>query len=213
MSLGKNSIDCILSGTLGDKVWVNRNGKNYTRSKPASVANPRTPEQLVQRTRFSVIVRFLQPLKLLLRVGFKNDSVIMSPFNAAMGFNLKHAIIGTYPEYEIEYSKVLVSRSPLPEALNPSAVSNCVAEIVFSWDDNSSRINARADDKALLVVYSPVRQKAEWVLSGQTRIGGIQNITLSEGFSGDEVHCYMAFQNASQRVVSDSRFVGSLRVI
>ena len=211
MSFGKNSIDCVLSGSIGNEVWVNRNGKNYRRSKPSRVSNPKSQSQLDHRARFTTMIRFLQPLTLFLRLGFKSVAMEMSPFNAAMSCNLKMAITGAYPDYVIDYPKAMVSRGSLPGALNPQAVSGSTAEIAFSWDDNSSKIGARGDDKALLVVYNPVKQMAAWVIGGgHTRTGGNQTIILPSDFSGDEVHCYMAFQNASQTRVSDSQHVGSL---
>jgi hypothetical protein len=50
-------------------------------------------------------------------------------------------------------------------------------------------------------------------LGSSTRLEGSQSITLPASFSGNEVHCYISFQNANQTVISDSRFVCSLIVV
>jgi len=212
MIRGKNRIDCLLSGTLGDKVYFVRNGIQFTRSKPVHNLKPRTAAQLDQRARFTVILKFLQPLTIFLRVGFRNDKSTMSPFNAAMSYNFKNALTGAYPEYAIDYSKVLVSQGNLPGALYPAAVSVGGGKIEFTWDDNSAEIDAMANDKAVLVVYNPGKQEAEFLLSDNTRIGGNQIITLPTEFTGDTVHCYIAFQKTNQKAISNSLHIGEILV-
>jgi len=178
----------------------------------ATVSNPQTEAQMNQRAKFSTVLKFLQPLTPFLRIGFKNEAIGKTAFNAAMSFNIQNAISGTYPAYEIDYSKALVSRGTLPAALNPEVTSTTAGEIKYTWADNSSDTNAMADDKALLVVYNPARWQAITVVDGNTRTGGSQTITLPANFSGDEVQCFIAFQNANQSVLSNSQFVGGIIV-
>ena len=208
ISLRPKSIIGLMSGSVGDQVWCIRNGKNYVRSKPTFVLKSKTAKQLDHSARFTLMVRFLKTLTPFLRVGFKSQTGTMSAFNAAMSYNLMNAIAGNYPDYCIDYSKVMVSIGSLPEALNPIAVSRLAGEIEFSWDDNR---NAMANDRVFLVVYNPAKQVAT-IEGSNARMEGGQIITLPEDFSGDEVHCYMAFQNAGQSVVSNSLYVGSLKV-
>lgn len=66
------------------------------------------------------------------------------------------------------------------------------------------------DDKVLLVVYNPAKLQAVSVVGGNTRVEGSQSITVPALFLGDEVQCYIAFQNANQSVLSDSQYIGSL---
>lgn len=201
------------SGKVGTVVGGNWNGIDYMRSKESGRTDAKSIAQQNQRAKFLTVVQFLSPLKGFLPLGFKNRAVHMSPYNAATSYHLEKAITGTFPDYEIDYSKVMVSQGKLPGALNPTAISNSANEIGFSWDNNSAKIDAMGNDNAVLVVYNPVKQNAIWVVSGQTRIAGSQTITLPASFSGDEVHCYLSFQKANQTVISDSQFVCSLRVM
>ena len=201
------------SGKVGTVVGGNWNGIDYMRSNESGRSDAKSFAQLNQRAKFSTIIQFLKPLKGFLRIGFKSQAVHMSAFNAATSFNMANALKGTFPDYQIDYSKVMVSQGKLPGALNPSAVSGSIAEIGFSWENNSAKINARADDKAVLVIYNPVKEKAISDFGGSTRIGGSQRINLPANFSGDEVHCYISFQNVGQSVISNSQFVGSLVVL
>ena len=213
MSKFKQGILGGFSGKVGTVIGGSWKGIDYMRGIAARVSNPRTQAQLNQRAKFAATIKFLQPLTPFLRVGFKNQAVKMSAFNAAMSFNIHNAITGTYPAYEIDYANALISRGTLPEALNPSAVSAVAGKIAFTWQDNSQDANAMPDDKALLVVYNPVKQHAITIVDGNTRLSGSQVITLPASFSGDEVQCYISFANANQSVLSNSQFIIGLIVL
>lgn len=201
-----------LSGKVGTVIGGSWNGINYMRGLPTSYTNPRTQAQLNQRAKFTTTINFLRPLASFLRVGFKNAAVKMSGFNAAMSYTIRNAIKGIYPAYEIDYNKVLVSRGPLPGALNPVAASTVTGKVDFTWDNNSFDAGASDDDKVLLVIYSPLRHKAVTLVDGATRIAGSQTVTLPETFSGEQVHCYLGFQDASQSFISDGAYVGTVSV-
>lgn len=213
MSTIKQGILGGFSGKVGTVIGASWKGINYMRGIAPSVSNPRTQAQLNQRAKFSATIKFLQPLTSFLRIGFKNEAVGMTAFNAAMSYTIHNAISGVYPSYEIDYAKALVSQGSLPEALNPTAVSTTASEVKFTWEDNSLDTNAMPDDKVLLVVYNPVKKRAVTVEGGNTRTSGSQVITLPDSFSGDEVQCYIAFQNANQSVLSNSQFVIGLIVL
>jgi hypothetical protein len=200
------------SGKVGTVVGGKWNGIDYMRSRVANFKDAKSTAQQNQRARFLTVVQFLSPLKDFLPMGFKSRAVHMSSYNAATSYHLEMAITGTFPDFGIDYSKVKVSLGKLPGALNPAAVSISANEIGFTWDNNSAKVGAMANDNAVLLVYNPIKQNALWVVSGQTRIGGGQTITLPASFSGDEVHCYLSFQKANQTVISDSQFVGSVIV-
>lgn len=201
------------SGKVGPVVGANWNGIDFMRSRSNNFSDAKSAAQLDQRARLTTIIEFLKPLKDILRVGFKSKAVRMTAYNAATSYHMENALMGTSPDYQIDYSRVMVSQGKLPGALNPAAFLGSPAEIWFTWENNSAKIGARADDKAVLVVYNAARQKAISYLGGSTRIGGSQSINLPDSFSGDEVHCYISFQNAGQSVISNSQFIGSLVVL
>lgn len=124
-----------------------------------------------------------------------------------MAYNLKNAITGIYPGYTIDYEKALVSRGSLPGALNPGVTSMVAGKVDYSWDDNSQDTNTSIDDKAVLVVYNPLRNQAVTVIGGSTCESGLDTITLPDLFSGESVECYIAFTDANESVVSDSQWV------
>jgi len=200
------------SGKVGTVVGAFWKGIATMRSLASSVSNPNTPAQLEQRAKFSAIVKFLKPLTSFLRIGFKNAAIKMSAFNAAMSYNYSHAITGTYPVFDIDYTKVLVSQGNFPGALNPVGEAGIAGAVDFTWDDNTWEAEATAEDLSVLVVYNPTKDAAVSVIGAITRAIGAQTITLPNSYTGDEVQCYIAFTNAKGSVISNSQFVGSVIV-
>ena len=212
MSTIKQGILGGFSGKVGTVIGASWKGISYMRGIAATVSNPRTPAKLAQRAKFAAAIKFLQPLTPFLRVGYKSQAIQMSAFNAAMSYTVKNALTGIYPLYAIDYSKALISRGNLPGALNSVATSVIPGEIEYTWNNNSDDTNAMPDDKVILIVVNPAKFQAVTLVGGNTRAAGSDTITLPTSFVGDEVQCYIAFQNATQSVLSNSQFVSHLVV-
>jgi hypothetical protein len=200
------------SGKVGSVVGGVWKGIAYMRSLPVSVANPQTDAQLAQRQKFSVTMRFLQPLSEFLKTGFKAYAVKMTGINAAMGYNIKNALTGTYPNIAIDYPNALVSRGNLAGVLNQVASSTVAGTVKFDWEDNTGEIGASALDKTLLVVYNPTQNQAVTVSQLAERADGTQTVTVPDSFSGDLCECYIAFITADGVTVSNSAFAGAVTV-
>lgn len=201
------------SGKVGTVAGGSWNGIDYMRGNPTHISNPRTVAQQDQRAKMSAVIKFLSPLKDFLRLGFKSKAIKMSAFNAATSYNLAHAVIGNFPDYEIDFSKVMVSQGKLPGAVNPGIISTASGQIKFTWDDNSLDLNASPDDRAIFLVYNPQKESTVTSFGGSFRTSGSQTIDLPENMEGDEVVCYISFQNARQTMISDSGFAGAMVVL
>lgn len=200
------------SGKVGTVIGACWNGIDYMRGLAASITNPRTPAQLEQRAKFSLIITFLRSLTAFLRIGFKSAAQKMSAFNAAMAYNVKNAITGIYPALAIDYTKIVVSRGNLAGVLNPGLVSNVAGKVDFTWDDNSYEPNAMDDDQIFLVVHEPISGRSATLVGGATRQAGSDSITLPDVFSGFQVECWLGFTNADESEVSDSIYGGKVSV-
>ena len=199
------------SGKVGNVIGVNWKGIDYMRVKPASVANPKTEGQVDQRSKFSTVLQFLQPLQGFLKVGFHAYAVKMTEFNSAMSYNVKNAITGEYPDYAIDFESALVSRGALTGALNPEASSPGLGQVQFNWADNSNDGNASPTDKAMVLVYNPVKNEAVYVTDGPERSTGTHTLTVPDNYSSDTVHTFIAFLN-EENEVSNSKYVGEVVV-
>jgi hypothetical protein len=205
------SVIGVLKGKIGQVVGFTWKGIPVLRVLPGSIANPQTDKQLAQRQKWSVTMHFLKPISEFLKTGFKSYAVKMTGINAAMGYNIKNALTGTYPNIAIDYPNALVSRGNLAGALNQVAASTVAGTVHFTWDDNSGEIGASTNDKTLLVIYNPSQNQAVTVNELAERGDETQTVTVPDSFSGDLVQCYMAFINEAGEV-SNSAFAGAVTV-
>ena len=200
------------SGGVGNVVGGSWKGIDYMRIRAASVSNPQTDRQLDQRMKFAIIMRFLQPLSQFIRNGFKFYAIKMTAMNAAMAWNLRNALQGTYPDYAINYSSALVARGNLAPALNPVASSTVAGTVLFKWDNNSDETNASTSDSTLLVVFNPSKNQAVYLEGESKRVDGTQSVTVPNSFSGDQVQCYIAFTTEDGQELSNSKYAGVVTV-
>ncbi len=200
------------SGKVGNVIGGNWKGIDYMRVRPASVSNPQTEGQVDQRSKFSTVLGFLQPLRGFLKIGFRGYAIKMTEFNSAMSYNVKNAVIGVYPDYVIDFESALISRGGLTGALNPTVNSPAVGQVQFNWVDNSIDGNARPTDRAMVLVYNPARNEAVYVTDGSARSIGNHTLTVPDQYSGDTVYTFIAFISEDRKEVSNSKYVGELIV-
>jgi hypothetical protein len=198
-----------VSGKVANVVGSRWKGIDYIRAKPQSVANPRTLSQVNQRTKFSLVLRFLQPNLNFIRIGYKNYAVKKSQFNSAMSYVLNNAITGVSPDFEIDYSLALLTRGNLSGALNPIFDLTTPGQVEFSWDDNSTEGNALATDKVMVVVYNPTKGESVYLTEGAARTDLSQIVNIPNSYSGDELHMFISFMNFEETQLSNSIYIGS----
>jgi hypothetical protein len=129
-----------------------------------------------------------------------------------MSYILKNAVIGSYPNFTIDYANALISRGSLSGAMNGAAASSAAGAVEFTWGDNSSEGNAQATDKALILAYNKTKGEAIFVTNGAVRTAGTQTLTVPDDFSGDSVECFIAFISEDGLSVANSKYVGSVTV-
>ena len=198
-----------VSGKVANIVGARWKGIDYIRAKPQSVANPRTQLQVNQRTKFALVLRFLQPNLNFVKIGYKNFAVKKSQFNSAMSFILNNAITGNYPDYLIDYTVALLSRGNLATALNPQFDVSTPGQVKFTWEDNSTNGNAQATDKAMVVVYNPAKGESVYITEGATRADLTQTVIIPSNYSGDDIEMFISFKNAEETQLSNSIYIGS----
>jgi hypothetical protein len=199
-----------VSGKVANVVGASWKGIDYLRAKPQSVANPRTVLQVNQRTKFSLVLKFLQPNLSFVKLGFKNYAVKQSQFNSAMSYALNNAITGTtIDDFAIDYNLALLSRGTLSGALNPVFDLTTPGQVQFGWDDNSNEGSALPTDKAMVVVYNPLKGESVLITDGAVRTDLSQIATIPNSYVGDEILMFISFKNLAETQLSNSIFIGS----
>ena len=147
-------------------------------------------KQLEQQAKFALVMRFLQPLAVLLKINFNDFAVMKTGMNSAFAYNLENAITGTYPNFTIAYANVVVGRGDLPNVLGPAVTSGRSSIVTFSWTGNSGVANAQATDEALFVAYCPDLKQSIFAGAVRSALTGDPNLV---SFAGKVVETYITF--------------------
>jgi hypothetical protein len=157
------------------------------------------------------VLGILKPITGFIRVGYKRFTTKQTAFNAAMSYILNNAITGTFPDFSVDLSKVLVSRGNLTTASN-AAVLATGGSIGLTWDDNSSANMANATDKALVLVLNPLRAEAVYETAGNARTTGAQEIAAPAEWLGESVEVFLGFITEDGKDLANSVYLGSVTV-
>ena len=198
------------SGTVGSVIGGNWKGIDYMRSKSNRRKQRPTEQQQAQQIKFGLIMRFLQPMAALLNITFHDFAVKMTGINNAFKYTFEKAVTGVFPAFSIDYSKALVSRGKLPNAMAPAVTVGAASMLTFSWVDNSGVGLARAADQAVIVAYCPELQQAVYTTAGGSRDGLTAELNLLP-FSGLPVHTWIGFLSPGG-LVSNSIYTGEVTV-
>jgi len=199
------------SGKVGGMIGSSWHGISYMRRKPTSIKNPQTLLQKKQRGKFPIALAVLKPIKPVVRVGFKHYADRQSEFNAAMSYTLKHAILGEYPDYTIDYPNLLIARGTLTGA-NATSVVAPIGKIKLTWENNSGTGDAQPTDKAIVVAINPAKGEAAYTTEGAPRSAETEELQIPPSWSGNEVHIYLAFISEDGTEVATSTYCGSVAV-
>ncbi|NCC85884.1 MAG: hypothetical protein EOM03_17470 [Clostridia bacterium] len=199
------------SGKVGNIVGASWRGIDYIRSMPASVHNPRTEAQVSQRNKFSLVGKMLKTIVPIIRVGFAGSvGTGKSAFSVAMSYNVKNAVIGLFPDFEIDFDAVKISSGELYGAGNAEATS-AAGSITFDWDTDLLN-NAAATDKVILLAFNAVSGEASYDMNAATRADGSGSLAVPPTWDGELVDTYLALTSADGKLVSNSVYAGRVEV-
>jgi len=199
------------SGKVGNVVGASWRGIEYIRSLPSSVRNPRTEAQVTQRTRFALIGKMMKSIVPIIRIGFAGSvGKGKSAFSEAMSYNVNNAVIGLYPDFEIDFPMVKVTTGKLYGAGN--AAATCAAgSLNYVWDSDLLN-NAAATDRVILMAFNPVKNESAFDMEAATRADGSGTLDLPPAWDGDQVDTYLALTSEDGSLVADSIHTGRVEV-
>lgn len=200
------------SGKVGNVVGASWKGVAYIRSLPASVRNPRTRKQMTQRSRFSLIAKFVKSVLPVIRVGFRQSAGNgNSAYGEAVSYNIRHAVKGEYPDFAIDFPRVAVARGGLYGTSRMTATSEA-GSLVLDWDAAVFN-NALALDRVVIIAHNPGKEETVYDMDAGTRGDGTASLALPPAWDGDEVETFAVFISEDGTMVSDTIYTGKHEVI
>lgn len=198
------------NGTVGTVVGGSWKGTAYMRGKAQSIKNPRTEKQMAQRMKFGLAQKFVKVMTAYLQVGFRNYTQHQTATNGAMSHTVRNCMVGKYPSFGIDPSKVLVSSGSLmPGRFCSVKVASNVA--TFAWEDNSDESHASMDDFAMPFIYNFTKREAIFTTEEASRVDCKATLKLPTDWDGDMLSCYIAFSSVQNNSVSNSVYVGDVK--
>ena len=191
------------SGKVGTVIGSSWKGINYMRGRAQSVKNPRTEGQVEQRSKFALTLDFLKPITAYVRTGYKTYATKKTAFNAAMSYIVKNAVSGAFPNYALDFSRVLVSRGSLTQPSIPN-VSMSAGRATVTWNDNSGQGDALPTDFAMPLAFNT---------AAATRADQSAELNFPADWNGDTVELYIGFASADGINIANSIYLGNHAVI
>jgi hypothetical protein len=175
-----------------------------------------TQLQLDQRAKFKLVTSYFAWIGDLIAVGYKSLSSIDTPMNVAVSHHLKEAITGVSPNFSLDFTKVMFSQGRLALPYNTGATSTDAAELDFTWSTEITKDNIykQGSDMLSILVYNPMMFEFTTLHNVAPRSAGTYKMSLPVEFSGEGVHCYLAFNSVNRKdFASKSKYVGLVTVL
>ena len=200
------------SGKVGPVVGASWRGKEVMRSLPKRSNRVATALQQQQRQKFTMVNDFLGGIQPVIKRYYGNDSGIKTRRNQAMSYLMREALVFNDPDYEWDYSKVLISRGDLT-GIEDATLDVAAGAISVMWTDNSDQGEALADDQLVLVVYDPVTKAVVYSLAAGERADEAAALAMPIYLDGAEVQVWATFVAADEKLFATSLYLGSITVI
>lgn len=205
-------------GVFGN--WVKRvgnvvgrvvGGQNIYSIYQPNVSNPRTESQQQTRTKFSLLTKIGSVIGGFLAIGLmksKGNGTWLSRF---ISINFANGITGTYPSYELNFPKLILSQGNVDNPYNPAANVQG-SDVNITWTDNSGIGNAKESDKVMFLIYNKNKNASIADSEAADRSTRQASYSLPASWNGDTVYVYFAMQRVDERTTSASMFLGQFTV-
>lgn len=189
-------------------------GIDVIRARPRKTNKKASDDQLNHQSKFGLVTATLSRFSALINAGYKVDKAGATGMNEAVAYHLKNAVIGEYPDYQFDYTKLRFhhGKQVLP---NEVTVEPVVGEVKFTWDhEGLDEKYMNASDKVTVLVYSPELNQSVVFKDSVLRSEKAFEMAMPRSFVGMTVYCYISFKSAVKPAkYSDSRFVKQITII
>lgn len=193
-------------GSVGNLVGTSWKGIPIIKTKPLSVANPKTAKQIAQRTKMSNIVAFSQPiLSTIIKPLNDRFAQRQSGYNLFVSRNIKLFV----DEFPSPANELEISRGKLGSTSNLVAESeNGSNELSVAWGSALSNPFMQFTDIPFVLA---VNKSNNVIFGGQlneNRESQGGNLLLPyELTTGDKLDVYVAFMREDGTMVSDTDYI------
>lgn len=203
----------IFKKKIGNVVGRKNRNSEYVLSKyQPTVRDANTETQQQTRTRFTMLVKLGSKIQNFINIGLKaarRDAETV--LNAFTRMNFEDGTTGTWPNYDYNYSKIVVAKGNVDNPYNTAAQVQGT-DLSFSWTDNSGIGNALETDKAMFLVYNTDKKVSIYDNEASDRSTRQASVSLPSSWTGDTIEVYFAMRRVDSPETSDSLYMGNFQL-
>lgn len=160
------------------------------------------------RMKFTKARKFLNPVNYILQMGYASRKNKKSAIGRAMSAILQNAMVGTYPNIEVDPAKAKLSAG-VKSALKVYSLERKGADIALSWDPVAEMVRRDEwDDGVILCAYAIMQELAAVNEELVIRKDGAMQMQLPEGMEELPVHLYLIVHDRDKANFSNSQYLG-----
>lgn len=200
------------SGSVGGATFTTWKGINVLKSKPISVANPKTLGQRQQRNRFALLVMIYRLIAGAVKIGYADMAIMMSAYNAFMSENVISATtVNLDGSADLVPSSLKVSKGTI--GVTPISLVDLIAGSldVFVAFPVTIPVGGASNDIPYVVAYNETQDI--WCYGNTNILRSDAETTasfLTELVSGDNIHTWLFFKSEDDNDTSDSFYSQNL---
>jgi hypothetical protein len=195
-----------ISGRHGSAVAAtSKDGQSILRVYRAP-SNPRTEKQMDHRARFGNINSELSNYQSLFKRTFKTAV----GRNYAVSFALNNAVLGEYPNYSVDYSKLQIATGRIDTPSHISAAITTGSKVKFDWDGSIDGSESSTGDFINLAFINSDQKVAILKEEIVLRTAATTQFELPLAWAGNQIHCWAYFTNQYGTATSNSIYLGLL---
>jgi hypothetical protein len=183
--------------SFGNAVFYVRNGKRIMRSKPLDYKDPKTPDHLAGRSKFTIMVDLIKQVLPVINADYAGTLKPPSPFNKIRGLNAKIAFTGDPPV--LDHTKVVLCE------FEGSSVSNVVLttkpkQIVHvEWNPNNKK-SKELETRLKFIVINTTTNEVLFLDEIALRSAKSVDFTVPESWVGSMIALHIVTTDCSQLI-------------
>ena len=197
-----------VSGTIGSIVGAKWRGVYYIRSKGKKRKKIRSKKQLASQAKFKFLQEFLKPFRPYFIVGFQNDAIYCSEWNAAFSANYK-AVTDKSPDFGMDFEMVKLSSGLQPGLRNPNIRYSARNKVEMTWTFQDEPMVTH-DDQIIMVIYCAEMNKAQGSIGGVSRADEKFVFKLNPRIAGKELDIFIYASSLNRKLISPTHYLGKL---
>jgi len=202
MARFKSSTFGKISGKYGGAIAAVRKDGLCILKEYVKPSNPNSPKQQAQRALFRFGMKELNCLRCVFTITFDGQYGI----NSALSLAMKTSIEGEFPNYTLDYRKLIISNGKLEKLALLEVKQQVGTTIKLEWNLDES-MGVSPDDKVNLVFLNPASKFVLFKQDVAVRSMGTIEEDLPIIWKGLPIHCWLYLASPTGKSFSSSQYI------